>query len=129
MDEDVPILIPGKKLHLFLLTLEKKNFVFLKVIMMNDFFLKFKFNILNNNTNNIKAVNPDHIDIIPYQQQSRGYKSGGFIVTNANCSSTGLVVALKPLADAFGIEKCLVVTLQVIYRYIVINIFFCGLFI
>jgi len=35
-------------------------------------------------------------------------------VCNANCSTTGLVVALKPLHDAFGIDECTVVTMQAI---------------
>ena len=38
----------------------------------------------------------------------------GFIVCNTNCATTGLAVALKPLADAFGIEKCLVFTMQAV---------------
>ena len=33
---------------------------------------------------------------------------------NANCSTTGLVVALMPLADAFGLAHCTVVTMQAI---------------
>lgn len=36
------------------------------------------------------------------------------IVTNPNCSVTGLVLALKPLHDAFGIDKINVTTLQAI---------------
>ena len=42
------------------------------------------------------------------------FSKGGFIVTNANCSTTGLVIALKPLHDLFGIEFASVVTLQAI---------------
>jgi len=61
----------------------------------------------------IPAVNAEHIDIIPFQRVQRGFKKG-FIVTNANCSSTGLVVALKPLNDAFKLKKVLVVTMQAI---------------
>jgi len=38
----------------------------------------------------------------------------GAIVTNPNCSTIGLVLALKPLADAFGISRVSVVTLQAI---------------
>ena len=40
--------------------------------------------------------------------------AAGFIVCNANCSTTGLVVALKPLADALGLAHCTVVTMQAI---------------
>jgi len=61
----------------------------------------------------IPSVNAEHIDVIARQRKARGYKKG-FIVTNANCSSTGLVVVLKPLLDAFGLKKVYVVTLQAI---------------
>ena len=61
----------------------------------------------------IPEVNAAHLDAIPVQQKNRGYGSG-FIVTNPNCSTAGLVLALKPLADAFGLEKVFVVTMQAI---------------
>ncbi|HEX4956519.1 MAG TPA: aspartate-semialdehyde dehydrogenase [Thermoanaerobaculia bacterium] len=38
----------------------------------------------------------------------------GFLVTNPNCSVVGLVMAAKPLADAFGLEALQVTTLQAI---------------
>jgi len=59
----------------------------------------------------IPEVNAAHLAAIPVQQKNRGYDRG-FIVTNPNCSTAGLVVALKPLADAFGLEKIFAVTLQ-----------------
>src|SRR6267378_783096 len=59
----------------------------------------------------IPEVNAAHVDSIRVQQKNRGYDSG-FIVTNPNCSTAGLVLVLKPLADAFGLEKIFVVTLQ-----------------
>ncbi len=55
----------------------------------------------------VPEVNPDHLDLI--SSQDRG---DGAIVTNPNCSTIGLVLALKPLADAFGISAVHVVTLQ-----------------
>ena len=61
----------------------------------------------------IPEVNAAHLDAIPVQQKNRGYGSG-FIVTNPNCSTAGLVLVLKPLADAFGLEKLFVVTLQAV---------------
>src|SRR5262249_22774559 len=61
----------------------------------------------------IPEVNAAHLDAIPLQQRNRGYDSG-FIATNPNCSTAGLVLVLKPLADAFGLEKIFVVTLQAI---------------
>lgn len=60
----------------------------------------------------IPEVNADHIAAIPQQQKQRGWS--GFIVTNANCSSTPLVMALKPLQQAFGVSKVLVTTMQAI---------------
>src|SRR5579863_10737473 len=59
----------------------------------------------------IPEINAAHLAAIPVQQKNRGYDHG-FIVTNPNCSTAGLVVALKPLADAFGLEKIFAVTLQ-----------------
>jgi aspartate-semialdehyde dehydrogenase len=61
----------------------------------------------------IPEVNASHLDAIPVQQKNRGYDAG-FIVTNPNCSTAGLVLVLKPLADAFGLERIFVVTLQAI---------------
>jgi aspartate-semialdehyde dehydrogenase len=61
----------------------------------------------------IPEVNASHVDCIPVQQKNRGY-NGGFIVTNPNCSTAGLVLVLKPLADIFGLEKLFVVTMQAV---------------
>jgi aspartate-semialdehyde dehydrogenase len=61
----------------------------------------------------IPEVNAAHLDAIAFQQKNRGY-DGGFIVTNPNCSTAGLVLVLKPLADAFGLDKIFVVTLQAV---------------
>lgn len=61
----------------------------------------------------IPEVNASHLDAIAVQRKNRGYDTG-FIVTNPNCSTAGLVLVLKPLADAFGLEKIFVVTLQAI---------------
>ncbi len=38
----------------------------------------------------------------------------GFLVTNPNCAVVGLVMAVKPLADAFGLRAVQVTTLQAI---------------
>jgi aspartate-semialdehyde dehydrogenase len=62
----------------------------------------------------IPEVNAAHLGAIPLQQKLRGYEEGGFIVTNPNCSTAGLVLVLKPLADAFGLEKIFVVTMQAV---------------
>ena len=61
----------------------------------------------------IPEVNASHVDAIRVQQKNRGYDTG-FIVTNPNCSTAGLVLVLKPLADVFGLEKIFVVTLKAV---------------
>jgi aspartate-semialdehyde dehydrogenase len=61
----------------------------------------------------IADINPDHIDIIPEQKEAYGYDKG-FIVTNPNCSTIGLVMGLQPLQQAYGIEQVIVTTLQAI---------------
>lgn len=55
----------------------------------------------------VPEVNPDHLDLVGSQDRGEGA-----IVTNPNCSTIGLVLALKPLADAFGISTVHVVTMQ-----------------
>jgi aspartate-semialdehyde dehydrogenase len=60
----------------------------------------------------IPEVNPGHLDLI--EQQSWRRDSGGYIVANPNCCAIGLAIALKPLADAFGIEAVFVSTMQAV---------------
>ena len=59
----------------------------------------------------IPEVNPGHLDILAHQKKQRGYTTG-YIVTNPNCSTVGLAMALKPLDDAFGVAEVFVVTMQ-----------------
>jgi aspartate-semialdehyde dehydrogenase len=47
----------------------------------------------------IPEINSDHLASIEAQKLRR--KKGGYVVTNANCSVTGLALGLKPLYDAF----------------------------
>lgn len=62
----------------------------------------------------VPLVNTSHFSLIPHQRATNGL-SRGFLVTNANCSTTGLVVPLKALHDAFGpIDAVSVTTLQAI---------------
>ncbi len=58
----------------------------------------------------IPEVNPDHTALVKHQQSARGWK--GFIVTNPNCTSTGLTIALRALHDAFTLKKAFVVSMQ-----------------
>src|SRR5687767_5103329 len=62
----------------------------------------------------VPTVNSSHFNLIPHQRSIHSLKKG-FLVTNSNCSTTGLVVALKPLQEAFGpFESILVQTMQAI---------------
>jgi aspartate-semialdehyde dehydrogenase len=60
----------------------------------------------------IPEMNPDHLKLIDQQEWRK--KSGGFMVTNSNCSIMGLAIALAPLEQAFGIEAVFAVTMQAI---------------
>ncbi|GAA5910401.1 hypothetical protein JCM8208_004466 [Rhodotorula glutinis] len=62
----------------------------------------------------VPLVNPSHFAIVPHQKQQLGLKKG-FIITNANCSTTGIVVPLHALEKAFGpLETVMVTTMQAI---------------
>ena len=60
----------------------------------------------------IPEVNPDHVKLLECQTWRR--QSRGFVVTNPNCSAIGLVIALKPLQEHFGIDTIHVVTMQAV---------------
>ncbi len=55
-------------------------------------------------------VNPDHIALVERQRRERGWPAA--IITNPNCTTTGLTVPLKALDQAFGLEAVVVVSLQ-----------------
>ncbi len=56
----------------------------------------------------IPEINVDHLAAIEVQRK----KTGGYIVTNPNCSVVGLAMALAPLHRAFELQSVAVVTLQ-----------------
>ncbi len=60
----------------------------------------------------IPEVNGGHIKLIDVQAWRK--KSGGFVVTNPNCSAIGLVLALAPLHQQFGLETVMAVTMQAV---------------
>ncbi len=60
----------------------------------------------------IPEVNGGHIKLIEVQAWRK--KSGGFVVTNPNCSAIGLVLALAPLHEQFGLETVMAVTMQAV---------------
>ena len=60
----------------------------------------------------IPEVNGCHIKLLDTQSWRK--KSGGFVVTNPNCSAIGLVLALAPLQQHFGLETVMAVTMQAV---------------
>ncbi len=60
----------------------------------------------------IPEVNAGHLHLI--EQQSWRKESGGYIVTNSNCTVMGPVLALKPIEDRFGIEQIFATSMQAI---------------
>ncbi|MCS6940785.1 MAG: aspartate-semialdehyde dehydrogenase [Roseiflexaceae bacterium] len=60
----------------------------------------------------IPEVNPDQLALIERQRAQRGWK--GCLVTNPNCATISAVMPLKPLHDAFGLQKAHISTLQAV---------------
>jgi aspartate-semialdehyde dehydrogenase len=58
----------------------------------------------------LPEINADHIHLIKEQRKKRGWS--GAILTNPNCTSTGLTIALKALDNAFGVKKVFAVSMQ-----------------
>lgn len=60
----------------------------------------------------VPEINPEHIQVIPYQRKRLGTRRG-FIAVKSNCSIQSYVPALHPLRK-FGLDKVLVCTYQAI---------------
>ena len=58
----------------------------------------------------VPEVNPGHLAVAA----DRIARGAGAILANPNCSTIGLALALKPLADAFGLERAHVMTMQAV---------------
>ena len=61
----------------------------------------------------IAEINADHLDLIPVQQQKRGFGKG-FIVTNPNCAVVSFAPPLAALHRKFGVEAAIVTTMQAV---------------
>ena len=61
----------------------------------------------------IPEINPEHLEVIPFQKQRLGTKNG-FIAVKSNCSIQSYVPALSPLREEFGLERVLACTYQAI---------------
>jgi aspartate-semialdehyde dehydrogenase len=65
----------------------------------------------------VPEVNADHLALIERQSWRKTGDDGvpgGYIVTNPNCCAIGLVLALKPLEERFGIDSLFVSTMQAV---------------
>jgi len=60
----------------------------------------------------IPELNADHLDAVERQQKRR--KGKGYIVTNPNCSTVGLAMAIAPIERLCGIDQLHVTTMQAI---------------
>jgi len=60
----------------------------------------------------IPEINAEHLGLI--EEQASRKTAGGYMVTNPNCSTIGLVMALKPIEQRFGITQIIVTTMQAI---------------
>lgn len=60
----------------------------------------------------IPELNADHLQAVEQQQKRR--KSKGYIVTNPNCSTIGLAMAIAPIERLYGIDQLHVTTMQAI---------------
>jgi aspartate-semialdehyde dehydrogenase len=60
----------------------------------------------------IPEINPEHLKLIEVQRSTRKFKDGGFIVTNPNCTTVMMALALAPLYARFGLSAVAVTTMQ-----------------
>ena len=61
----------------------------------------------------VPEINADHLDLIPVQQQKRGFGKG-FIVTNPNCAVLSFAPPLAAVHRRFGVESVIVTTMQAV---------------
>lgn len=60
----------------------------------------------------IPEVNAEHLRLVDRQRDARGWTGG--IITNPNCSTAALAIALAPLHRAFIVDKVFVSTMQAV---------------
>ena len=59
----------------------------------------------------VPEINPEHLGMIEAQRRNHGF-GRGYLVTNPNCSTIILVLALAPLEAQFGLEAVTATTMQ-----------------
>ncbi|MFC2082566.1 aspartate-semialdehyde dehydrogenase [Candidatus Bipolaricaulota bacterium] len=60
----------------------------------------------------VPEVNAEHAALIDVQRKNRDWP--GLLVTNPNCTTTGIALVLKPLADAFGLRAAIATSMQAV---------------
>jgi len=84
-------------------------------------FAKAGYPVLSNSKNHrmdedvpllVPEINADHLALIPIQKKNQNLAEGGYIVTNPNCTTMAMILALAPLHREFGLERVNVVTMQ-----------------
>jgi aspartate-semialdehyde dehydrogenase len=60
----------------------------------------------------LPEVNAEHLHLI--EEQTWRQQSGGYIVTNSNCTVMGPVLALKPIEDRFGVTQIFATSMQAV---------------
>jgi aspartate-semialdehyde dehydrogenase len=60
----------------------------------------------------LPEINADHLDAVERQRKRRGGR--GYIITNSNCSTMGLALAIAPIERLCGIEQLFVTTMQAV---------------
>jgi len=60
----------------------------------------------------LPGVNAGHAGLIDRQRRERGWK--GFVAPGPNCTTVGLAMTLRPLADRFGLRLVVMTSLQAV---------------
>jgi len=60
----------------------------------------------------LPSVNESHAGIISVQQKNREWR--GFVVPQANCTTIGLAMSLKPVYDEFGLGRVTMASMQAV---------------
>ncbi len=60
----------------------------------------------------IPGVNDEHAELLETQKKNRNWK--GWVAPLPNCTTTGLVITLKPLLEEYGAKKVMMTSMQAI---------------
>ncbi len=60
----------------------------------------------------IPGVNDDQVELLETQKKNRGWK--GWVAPLPNCTTTGLVITLKPLYEKYGVKRVMMTSMQAI---------------